>query len=124
MPNMTHPEVPVGDISKAVVVGLHGTKRNFSVNCVAKHDFESRDAFDLGRIHNLFDTESSVKITGSKFAYFKNAAVTLEFALLRWALDGIQKRGYKMVMTPDLCKTNIVEACGFQPRDDSCTHED
>lgn len=68
----------------------------------------------------MFDFENAAKVTGSKFAYFKGPAVTLEYGLVSWALSKLTQLGFKPIITPNLCKTDIVESCGFQPRDDSC----
>lgn len=43
----------------------------------------------------------------------------MELALVNWALNHVSKKGFIPITTPDIAKTNAVEACGFQPRDDS-----
>jgi seryl-tRNA synthetase len=67
----------------------------------------------------LFDFDSGAKITSSKFVILKNEAAILELALTNWAIDYVRKRGYTFQITPDVCKTSIIEGCGFMPRDKS-----
>jgi seryl-tRNA synthetase len=52
-----------------------------------------------------------------KTYYARNDAALLELALVQWALATVsQKYGFVPHMTPDIMSTNMVEACGFQPR--------
>ena len=43
----------------------------------------------------------------------------MELALVNWAFNFVAKKGFTPLTTPDIAKTNILEACGFQPRDDA-----
>lgn len=65
------------------------------------------------------DFINASKLTGNKFVFFKNEAAQLELALCNWAFNLVAKKGYTPVTTPDLARSTIVEACGFQPRDNS-----
>lgn len=49
----------------------------------------------------------------------KNEAAILEMALCNWALNLVAKKGFTPLTTPDLARQQVVEACGFQPRDKS-----
>jgi len=120
LPNWTHPDVPIGDISKAHVVSLHGTKRIIDQLVVAEFNFKKKDSLSLGKAHDMFDIENAAKITGSRFAFFKNEAVCLELALVRWSINEVKNKGFNPVIVPEICNHNIVNACGFQSRDDSC----
>ena len=89
-------------------------------NSIATFAFRKKDSFDLGKLHDMFDFENAAKITGSKFAFFKNAAVSLELGLLRWAIHNVKREGFTPVIVPEVCKREVLDSCGFQPRDDSC----
>ena len=65
------------------------------------------------------DFQNASKLTGNKFVIYKNEAALLELAICNWALNLVAKKGYTVVSPPDLARINIVEGCGFQPRDDS-----
>lgn len=67
----------------------------------------------------MFDFQSASKITSNKFVFLKNEAALLELALINWATNLVAKKGFTPMTTPDLARTHIVEACGFQPRDDA-----
>lgn len=58
---------------------------------------------------DLFDFETASEVTGSKFVYLKNEAALLEFALSMWALDKLRRRGWTVVLPPDLARHQIVE---------------
>jgi seryl-tRNA synthetase len=73
----------------------------------------------IGKKYDLFDFDSGAKITASKFVILKNEAALLELALTNWAIDFVRRRGFTFIITPDVCKTSIIEGCGFMPRDKS-----
>ena len=75
------------------------------------------DHLQVGKKYDLFDFENGAKITGSKFVILKNEAAVLELALTNYAIDTLRKKGYTFIITPDICKTPIIEGCGFVPRD-------
>ena len=75
------------------------------------------DHLSLGKKYDLFDFDSGAKITSSKFVLLKNEAAMLELALVNWAIDYVRQKGYTFMITPDVCKTSIIEGCGFMPRD-------
>ena len=119
LPNWSHPSVPIGDESKFRFVSLHGKKRIFVI-LIAYFEFRRKDSFDLGKSHDMFDFENAAKITGSKFSLFKNEAAILELALTRWALSIVKSKGFSPMIVPEICNRNVLDCCGFQPRDDSC----
>ena len=82
-------------------------------------DKKWRSHLEIGEMFDLLDFQSAAKLTGNKFVYLKNEAAILELALVNWALNLVAKKGFTPMTTPDLAKTPILEACGFQPRDDS-----
>ncbi len=78
IPNLLHPSVPEGkDENDNQVLRKWKEPRKF--------DFPPRDHLELGRGLDIIDTESSAKVSGSRFCYLKNEAVFLQFALVRWA---------------------------------------
>ena len=109
IPNLTHPEVPVGGGEEAnAVVKTWGTPREF--------DFEPLDHVELGNRLDLIDWESGSKVTGSKFYFLKNEAVWLELALIRYALGILEEEGFTIHTTPDLAHHTVLENIGFNPR--------
>jgi len=116
IPNMSHPNAPVGtDGTANVVVATHGTKPVF--------DFKPKDHVELCTSLDLADFEAGTKVAGQKFYFLKNEAVLLELALVQYAISTLVKAGYTPVITPDLAKVEILEGIGFQPRDNAETRQ-
>ncbi|KAL2893721.1 Serine--tRNA ligase chloroplastic/mitochondrial [Bienertia sinuspersici] len=111
IPNMTHPDVPVGDEDCSALRKMVGSPSDFS--------FPVKDHLDLGKELDLFDFDAAAEISGSKFYYLKNEAVMLEMALVNWTLSEVTKRGFTPLTTPEIVRASIVEKCGFQPRADN-----
>ena len=109
IPNLTHPDVPVGDEDDSA-------KLLKEVNVVPSMDFEPQSHVDLGESLGILDFESGSAVSGAKFYYLKGAAAMLELALVNWAMSKLTARGYSPTITPDLVRGNILERCGFQPR--------
>jgi seryl-tRNA synthetase len=109
IPNLAHPDAPVGKEEKDnLEIRRHGEAAVFS--------FPPKDHLEIGTQLDLFDFETAAKVTGQKFYYLKNQAVFLELALIRYALDILQRRGYRPYITPDLAREEIAEGIGFNPR--------
>ncbi len=109
IPNLTHPDTPIGkDESENKEIRKSGQPK--------KLDFGAKDHLELGEELNLIDFDAGVKVTGNKFYFLKNEAVLLEQALLLYGIEVAKKHGFKLVATPDLAKTEIVNNMGYQPR--------
>jgi seryl-tRNA synthetase len=109
IPNMAHPDAPVGKEDKDnLEVKRAGEPTKF--------DFEPADHVTLGQNLDIIDFDSGTKVSGTKFYYLKNEGVFLELGLIRYALDILQKRGFTPFITPDVAKEEILEGIGFNPR--------
>ncbi|CAO2834324.1 unnamed protein product [Amaranthus hypochondriacus] len=108
IPNMTHPDVPIGDEDCSTLRKMVGSPRDFG--------FPIKDHIDLGKELDLFDFDAAAEVSGSKFYYLKNEAVLLEMALINWTLSEVTKRGFIPLTTPEIVRAPVVEKCGFQPR--------
>lgn len=108
IPNMTHPDVPVGGEEDAKVLETVGTPRTF--------DFTPKTHLEIGEALDLFDFERAAEVTGAKFYYLKNDAALLELALVNYAMNVVVRHGYRPHLTPDLARPAILEAIGFNPR--------
>lgn len=109
IPNMAHPEAPVGKEDKDnLEVKRSGEPTKF--------DFEPKDHVQLGQDLDIIDFDAATRVSGTKFYYLKNEGVILELALVRYALDILMKKGFTLFTTPDVAKTEILEGIGFNPR--------
>uniref|UniRef100_A0A7C4R2C8 Serine--tRNA ligase n=1 Tax=candidate division CPR3 bacterium TaxID=2268181 RepID=A0A7C4R2C8_UNCC3 len=108
VPNMTHPETPIGGEEDFRVVFESEKAKPFSFN--PKNHVELME--ELG----LIDFERGTKVTGSKFFFQKGDLVLLNQALMQYGIDIVTKHGYQLMETPDLAKNEILEGIGFNPR--------
>ncbi|MDQ4004658.1 MAG: serine--tRNA ligase [Actinomycetota bacterium] len=109
IPNMTHPDVPIGkDDTENVEIKREGEIPNFG--------FEPKDHVELGELSGTIDFEAGTKVAGSKFYFLRGDAVLLELGLVRYALDNLIERGYEPTITPDLARDEVLVGTGFIPR--------
>jgi seryl-tRNA synthetase len=111
IPNMTHPDAPVGSTpADNKVLRRVGEPRKFV-------DFNPKDHVALAEALDLVDFEAGASVTGQKFYFLKNEAVLLELALVQFTMHKLVPRGYVPVITPDLARVEVLEGIGFMPRD-------
>jgi seryl-tRNA synthetase len=80
IPNLPSDDTPVGkDDSGNKFLRKNGEPKQF--------DFEPKDHVALGEALGMIDVESAGKVTGNRFAYLKNDAVLLEFALVQYTFE-------------------------------------
>jgi len=109
IPNMVHPKAPIGKLdTENLEVKKVGTPRKF--------DFEPKDHVELGESLDIIDFDRGTKVSGPKFYYLKNEAVFLEQALIMYALNTLRKHDFKLFITPDVAKEEVLKGIGFNPR--------
>src|SRR6185503_1539404 len=110
IPNMTHPDAPVGDSDQAnreLKRGKHKPR---------EFEFKPRDHVELAEKLDLIDFEAGAKVAGHGFYFLKNEAVLLELALQRYAIDLLIAEGFTPTITPDLARNEILQGTGYIPR--------
>src|SRR5439155_1332334 len=110
VPNLPHPDVPVGpDESANVIVRTVGEPRRF--------DFPPLAHWDLGPQLGLIDFERGVKISGSRFYVLRGAGARLQRALITWMLDlHTREHGYVEVYPPAMVKRECLVGTGNLPK--------
>ena len=109
IPNMTHPDAPIGkDEADNVEIRRVGEIPDF--------DFEPKDHVEIGERLGIIDFEAGTKVAGSKFYFLRKDAVLLELGLVRYALDILMRHGYEPAITPDLARDEALVGTGFIPR--------
>ncbi|MCR4742209.1 MAG: serine--tRNA ligase [Treponema sp.] len=109
IPNMVHPKAPIGKLdTENLEVKKVGTPRKF--------DFQPKDHVELGESLDIIDFDRGTKVSGPKFYYLKNEAVFLEQALIMYALNTLRKHNFKLFITPDVAKEEVLKGIGFNPR--------
>jgi seryl-tRNA synthetase len=110
LPNMAHPDAPVGIDDKANLEIGRGQHQPRSF------DFPVLDHVELGQKHDWIDFEGGARTTGSGFYFLKGEIVLLDLALQRFAVEFLMQRGFTPAITPDLATDTVLEGIGFMPR--------
>ena len=94
LPNLPHPDVPVGpDESANQVVRTEGE--------LPRYDFGPVPHWDLGPRLGIIDFERGVKISGSRFYVLRGMGARLQRGLITWMLDlHTREHGYTEVYPP------------------------
>ncbi len=109
MPNLTHPEVPVGDEDCSNELRRGATE-------IKSMGFPVQDHVELAQQHDLIDFEGGARIAGNGFYFLKNEAVLLELALQQYAMQLLVGEGFTPMITPDVARSEILQGIGFIPR--------
>jgi len=107
IPNPADESVPHGDENDFITekeVGEQTAARNY-------------DHAELGELLGLVDGERAVKNSGSRFAYLMGPAVRLEFALVQFVFDILEKHNFVPVVPPVLVREEMMIDAGFFPTD-------
>ncbi|MFA5748035.1 MAG: serine--tRNA ligase [Candidatus Absconditabacterales bacterium] len=136
MPNFISPNVPIGkDETENVVIKTVGKIPSF--------DFTPRDHEELGKLWDIIDKETGVKVSGTRFAYIKGDLVLLQQAIINFTFktlgdkEIIQKiitekklklknNPYIPILPPVIMKMEVMEKMGrLHPMDERyCLHDD
>ena len=108
MPNILHESVPKGLTEEDNEVIKTWGK-------IPKFDFEPKNHIDLGESLDLIDLERAAKVSGARFYYLKNEAVTLEFALVSFVINHLRTKGFTLMVPPVLITERVMEGAGFLP---------
>ncbi len=110
IPNLTHPDAPIGDDDMA------NKELTLGKTPLPKFDFAPKDHLELGKQHDMIDFESGARVAGSGFYYLRNEAVLLDLALQQFAVQHLVKKAFVPITTPDVAHTDILHGIGFMPR--------
>ncbi len=110
LPNIPHPDVPVGaDESANVVVREEGDEATF--------DFAPAAHWDLGEKLGIIDFERGVKVSGSRFYVLRQQGARLQRALINWMLDlHTTEHGYTEVYPPAMVREECLVGTGNLPK--------
>ncbi|MBI2448191.1 serine--tRNA ligase [Candidatus Microgenomates bacterium] len=108
VPNLTHPDAPIGGEEDFKILEKKGHITEFS--------FEPKDHEILAKNLDLLDFERGAKTSAAKFYFVKNDLVRLNQALINYGIDIATNHNYILMETPDIAKNNILSGIGFNPR--------
>ena len=107
IPNPAHASVPPGDENDFVTESEIGDRT----------PPPAHDHAELGELLGMVDSERAVRNSGSRFAYLMGPAVRVEFALVQFAFDLLEKYGFIPVVPPVLVREEMMIDAGFFPTD-------
>ncbi len=113
VPNPAHESVPDGGEEDFELIEVVGTP-------IAAPPM---DHADYGEFMNWTDTERGAAVSGSRFAYLRNEAVLLEFALAQYAMTKLVGKGFSPVIPPVLVREDMMIDAGFFPTDRNQVYE-
>ena len=82
---------------------------------IPKFNFEPKSHFDLMKELDMADLERGVKVAGFRGYFLKNDGALLSFALWRFAMDLLVKKGYSPMIAPSLVKSTPLLGTGYLP---------
>jgi len=107
IPNPAHQSVPEGDEEAFELVHEIGER-----TAARPHDHA-----EIGELLGMVDSDRAVRNSGSRFAYLMGPAVRLEFALVQWTLELLEKHDFIPVVPPVLVREEMMVDAGFFPTD-------
>jgi seryl-tRNA synthetase len=112
LPNIPHPDVPVGKDETANVV-----VREVGELPLPQAGFTPKPHWDLGPELGLIDFERGVKVSGSRFYVLTGAGAKLQRALISWMVDlHVNEHGYTEVYPPAMVKRDCLVGTGTLPK--------
>jgi seryl-tRNA synthetase len=103
LPNILHDSVPEGrNEEDNQEVRKWGSPKQF--------DFSPRDHIDLSLGLDLVDIDRASKVSGARFYYLKNELVQLNYALVKFALDILEKKGFVLYQPPYMLRRRGIES--------------
>ena len=105
IPNLMHEKVPVGKDDSDNVVGK-------KVGKIPKFGFPVKNHVELVENLGIADFDASAKTSGSGFYYLKGDLALLNRALINFAIDFMEKKGYEYIEPPLMVNQKVARAKG------------
>lgn len=116
VPQPAAPEVPFGeDDTQNVELRRWGTVRTF--------DFQPKDHVELGANLDIIDVERGVKLAGTRNYFLKREGALLHWAVLRFAMDHMIRKGYVPMSVPLLMRDEVMMGTGYFPGSEEQTYQ-
>jgi seryl-tRNA synthetase len=89
---------------------------------IPQFDFELKDHVELGLALGIMDIERGVKLAGSRNYFLKGDGALLHWAVLRFAMDLMDGKGYVPMSVPLLMKDEAMRGTGYYPGSEEQTY--
>ena len=108
VPNIPDPNAPIGESEDDnVEIKRWGEPRSF--------DFEPLDHVQILEKHHWAELERVTKVAGSRSYALRNEMVLLEMAMLQFALNKLQSKGFNLLGVPSLVREFALFGTGHFP---------
>ena len=115
VPQPADEDVPFGkDDTENVEIARWGEIRKFV--------FEAKDHVQLGLALDIIDIERAVRLAGTRNYFLKGAGALLHWAVLRFSVDFMIKKGYVPFSVPMLMKNEAMSGTGYYPGSEEQTY--
>ncbi len=108
IPNIPHPDVPVGDESANQDVRSWGDKPSMA--------FKPAPHWELGEKHGIYDGAAGASVSGSGFFVLKGLGAKMQRALINFMLDHHSANGYLEHRLPYLAGAAAMQGTGQLPK--------
>lgn len=106
VPTVPALDVPVGhDENENVEIEKYGEPTKFS--------FTPKSHVELGKSLDIIDFDRGVKVSGYRGYYMKNEGVSLQMALMMYALEKLIQKGFTPMIPPTLVKEFVLFGSGY-----------
>jgi seryl-tRNA synthetase len=110
IPNILHDSVPIGkNDSDNVEIRRWGKPPKFN--------FEPKSHLEILENLGMIDAEAAGRVAGSLFFFYKGPIVLLDFALQRFALDNMMKKGFQIIYPPFMVNKKVYDGMIGDPND-------
>ncbi|MGW5715509.1 serine--tRNA ligase [Amycolatopsis sp. NPDC003865] len=105
VPNLVHPDAPVGGEDDYTVVKHVGEPTKFG--------FTPKDHLELLEALGGVDMERGAKVSGSRFYFLTGVGAQLQLGLLNMAVAQAVENGFTPMITPSLVRPEVMAGTGF-----------
>lgn len=105
------PNLPADDVAVGKDEKENKVERKWGE--IPKFDFKPKDHLELGELLDIIDVERAAKVSGARFAYLKNEAVLLEFALINFAMEALMGEGFIPILPPAMIRKESMRGMGY-----------
>lgn len=106
LPNLPLDDVKTGD----------GGKNNEVIKTVGektKFNFKPKDYLTLAKPLDLIDLSQAASVSGARFSYLKGMLVSLQYALMNYAMEALTAEKFTALVPPLMIKDEVMQGLGY-----------
>nr|MDD3720065.1 serine--tRNA ligase [Candidatus Gracilibacteria bacterium] len=103
------------DSTTAIGPDDSGNKVESKYKDPTKFDFAPKTHYEIGEKKGWIDTEKGAQISGARFWYIKGDLALLNMAIINYAVNKLNSRGFQYILPPVLVREEAMFGTGFLP---------